>query len=108
MSQHQPQQGQDFPGPNSGYGYSAQPHDAAEGQKHAQMSLVFGIIGLFVLGIVLGPLAIVQAGKAEKLGQQATAGKVLGWISTILGALGLIMFVLMIAGMIGMSGQSGY
>ncbi len=64
-----------------------------EGTKAAQASLVFGIVGLFVLGIVFGPLAILQARKAERLNTQATAGKVLGWISTIWGILGLILLI---------------
>lgn len=53
--------------------------------KAAQMSLIFGIVGLFIAGIIFGPLAIWQASKAEKLNKSATPGKVLGWIDTILG-----------------------
>lgn len=101
MSQYQ----QNYPNQGPGYGFAGQSQNSAEGQKHAQLSLVFGIIGLFALGVVFGPLAIVQAGKAEKLHQPATAGKVLGWISTIFGILGLIFLVLMIAG-IGMMGST--
>lgn len=64
-----------------------------DADKASQLSLVFGIIGLFILGILFGPLALVQANKAEKLGAAATAGKVLGWIATVIGALGLIWFI---------------
>lgn len=67
--------------------YSAQ---SAEADKAAQMSLIFGILGLFIVGIVFGPLAIWQASKAEKLHKPATAGKVLGWIGLILGILWVI------------------
>lgn len=63
------------------------------GSKHATNSLIFGILGLFVLGVVMGPLAIIQARKAEALGANATPGKVLGWIDLILGGLGLIILV---------------
>ncbi|MFD1214000.1 hypothetical protein ACFQ36_18345 [Arthrobacter sp. GCM10027362] len=79
-----------------------------QGQKHAQTSLIFGILGLFVLGIVFGPLAISQANKAERLHQAATAGKVLGWISLIFGILGLVWFVIMMGTMVAaMNSYSG-
>jgi hypothetical protein len=48
---------------------------------------------LFALGIVFGPLAILQARKAERLNTNATAGKVLGWISAIWGVLGLVLLI---------------
>lgn len=74
--------------------YSSDPHNGgavpADAGKARTTSLVLGIIGLFFLGIVLGPLAIMQANKAERLGERATAGKVLGWIATIFGILGAI------------------
>ncbi len=97
--------------PTSPYGQSYQPgsfqggiyqdpHRTLEGEKAAQLSLIFGLVGLFVAGIILGPLAIWQANKAEKLGVPATAGKVLGWITTVLyglavlfGVMALILFV---------------
>ncbi len=100
-----PQAGYDWGGyqqggyQQSGYqqgGYAGQPTyvsnspQQVEADKSAQLSLVFGIIGLFILGIVFGPLALVQANKAERMGAAATAGKVLGWIATIIGVLGLI------------------
>lgn len=78
-----------------------------QGSKHAQTSLILGIIGLFVVGIVLGPLAISQAKKAERLNTAATAGKVLGWIDTIFGIIGVIWFIVIIGGMIALS-SSGY
>ncbi|WDF33105.1 DUF4870 domain-containing protein [Arthrobacter agilis] len=77
-------------------------YQAMEGEKAAQLSLILGLVGFFVAGFVLGPLAIWQASKAERLGVQATAGKVLGWIVTILNVLavlGVILFFgLIIAG----------
>ncbi|MEG9249562.1 DUF4190 domain-containing protein [Arthrobacter sp. Soc17.1.1.1] len=83
---------------------SYQPSYASmEGEKAAQLSLILGIVGLFVAGIILGPLAIWQALKAERLGVPATAGKVLGWITTILYALavlaGIIFFVILVVGL---------
>ena len=55
------------------------PIDAQAGKKHMQLSLAFGIIGIFFLPIVFAPLAIVQAGKAERLGEPSNAGRILGW-----------------------------
>jgi hypothetical protein len=89
--------------PQGGYPSQNQPTyvtnfpQQVEADKASQLSLVFGILGLFILGIVFGPLALVQANKAEKLGSAATAGKVLGWISTVIGVLGLIWFIFMVA-----------
>lgn len=88
----QPQYGQ----PQSSYapvpGHQGGPHAAgAQGQKHRTTSVVLGVVGLFLLGIVLGPLAIWQAGKAERLGVKATAGKVLGWIALVGGVLGMFL-----------------
>ncbi|MBJ2120151.1 DUF4190 domain-containing protein [Arthrobacter sp. MSA 4-2] len=82
MSQHQSEQ-------NFAVTNPAQPN---EGEKAARTSLILGIIGLFVLGIVLGPLAIMQAKKAERLGSKATAGMVLGWIAAVLSVIWIIFY----------------
>jgi len=67
----------------------------------AVASLVLGIIGLVLCGIVLGPLAIWQASSAKRAisgdptyggGGMATAGMVLGIISVVLSALWLVGF----------------
>lgn len=83
-------------------------YQTMEGEKAAQLSLILGLVGFFVAGIVLGPLAIWQARKAERLGVPATAGKVLGWIVTALYALALlagILFVVLIV--VGFSATAG-
>lgn len=67
-----------YPGYQQNY-----PPEYFQGQKLKETSLIFGIVGLFFLGIVFGPLAISKASKAESLGVPATAGKVLGWIDTV-------------------------
>lgn len=72
--------------------------NSPEAGKARTASLVLGIVGLFLLGIILGPLAIMQANKAERLGERATAGKVLGYICTIFGVIGLIFTVLRFLG----------
>lgn len=64
-----------------------------QGLKFKETSLIFGIVGLFVLGVVFGPLAIINANKAESLGHRATAGKVLGWIATAMAGLGVLFVV---------------
>lgn len=87
--------------------YYTQSPQQVEAEKASQVSLICGILGLFFLGIILGPIAIVQANKAEKLGKAATAGKVLGWIDTIFGVLGLIGFIIVIGGMIA-AGAASY
>lgn len=69
-----------------------------DASKAKTTSLVLGIFGLFFLGLILGPLAIIQANKAERLGERATAGKVLGYICTVFGIIGLILTVLRLLG----------
>ncbi|MHA7261588.1 hypothetical protein ACX80W_00145 [Arthrobacter sp. TMN-37] len=94
--------------------HAPHPYDAGraprtvEGSKAAQASLIFGIVGLFVLGIVFGPLALLQARKAERLNTSATAGKVLGWISTIWGVLSLILLVVFFGAVAALMPLSGY
>jgi hypothetical protein len=46
---------------------------------------MFAIIGIFIFGVVVGLLAITNAGKAEALGVRAPFGRVCGWIVTVLG-----------------------
>lgn len=75
------------PGP-----YDQQQAAKSEGQSAATLSLVFGIVGIFVFGFIFGPLAIWQASKAEKLGAPATAGKVFGWIDCVFVVLGVVVF----------------
>jgi uncharacterized Tic20 family protein len=87
--------------------YYTQSPQQVEAEKASQVSLICGIVGLFLFGIILGPIAIVQATKAEKLGKAATAGKVLGWIDTIFGVLGIIVFIMMIAGVFA-AGSASY
>ena len=64
-----------------------------QASKAATSSLVCGIVGLFVAGIILGIIAIAQGNKAKQLGYQggkATAGIVLGIIDIVLVVLFLI------------------
>jgi len=62
-----------------------------EGAQLAQTSMILGILSLFIVGIILGPIAIVKANRAEReFHASATVGKVTGWIGTILGALWIL------------------
>ncbi|WP_417366369.1 hypothetical protein [Glutamicibacter arilaitensis] len=64
-------------------GYPARPNMA--GIQMAQTSMVLGILSIFFFGIILGPLAIAKANRAEReFNTPASAGKVTGWIGLIL------------------------
>jgi len=88
------------------YGYDATSQAA---NSAATLSLVFGILGVLLLPIVFGPLALWQAKKAEQLGKPATAGKVLGWIAIVLVIIGIVVGIIAVAfGIIGASNSSGF
>lgn len=90
-------------------GYQGYYGASPEGQSAATTSLVLAIIGLFAFGIILGPLAIYFAGKAERLGVPATAGKVIGWIVTILWGVSILFILFAVGFGIVLSGtSSGY
>lgn len=64
-----------------------QSQDAA---RDAQVAMVLGIVGLFFLSIVLGPLAVHFATRARRKGDRALPGLVLGWIALAVGILTLL------------------
>lgn len=76
----------------AGYGgYGAMPAvrspQQVEADKAARLSMILAIVGLVfpIASIFLGPIAIGQSNKAQRLGGNATIGKVLGWVATALG-----------------------
>lgn len=86
---------------------------SAQAQSQAQTAMILGIVGVVVtfIGVILGPIALSQAGKAERGGADATAGRVLGWIATILGglvALFIILYIVFFVVVIGAAINSGY
>lgn len=87
-----PDQPQQYTPPAGRWEYvPADPQDAqryADASRSTDLSLILGILGVTVLPF-LGPFALWQATKAEKLGGRAAAGKVLGWV-------GIVMLVLMV------------
>jgi hypothetical protein len=83
---------QPFSGGAQFHGRAGSPADSLAGKKHMQLSLAFGVIGIFFFPVVFGPLAIVQAGKAERLGEPSNAGRILGWFALGLSVLFLGLF----------------
>lgn len=59
--------------------------ESAQAQSAATAALVLAIVGLFTAPFIMGPLAIWQASRARRLGHDAGAGWVLGWICTLWG-----------------------
>ncbi|GAA2031653.1 hypothetical protein GCM10009720_09850 [Yaniella flava] len=101
MTQNYEPGSEQYPSGQSDQGYGWQhppgypvPPQNPEGQSASTTSLVLGIIGLFTFGIILGPLAIYFAVKAERNGVSATPGKVIGWIVTILHGLGILIGII--------------
>lgn len=69
---------QPFSGGGQFYRGAGTQADSLAGKKHMQLSLAFGFLSFF-LPIVFVPLALIQAGRAERLGEPSTAGKILAW-----------------------------
>jgi hypothetical protein len=69
---------QPFGGGGLQYRAGGLPVDALAGKKHMQLSLAFGFLSFF-LPIVFVPLALIQAGRAERLGEPSNAGRILAW-----------------------------
>jgi hypothetical protein len=69
---------QPFSGGGQFHRRAGSPADSLAGKKHMQLSLAFGFLSFF-LPIVFVPLALIQAGRAERLGEPSTAGKILAW-----------------------------
>ena len=72
------------------------------GEKAAQTSTVLGIIGLicaltfgwFLLGLpslILGVIGIMKANEAERFGVAASAGRILNWITVVIGGMFLVL-----------------
>lgn len=63
-------------------------------EKQFRLSIIFGGIGLFFGGLILGIFAIVYAGRAERLGhRQAIVGKALGIIDILANLVGIIIAI---------------
>lgn len=79
-----------------------------EVKRLAGNSLVAGLVGLFILGIILGPYAILAGNRALRIikstgtGKQhsgmATGGIIVGALALILHLVGLVLVILVFAG----------
>jgi hypothetical protein len=69
------------------------------GRSRAETALVLGILSVVTLPL-LGPFAIWQANEAEKLGVPAPAGRILGWVGTVLLGLMLVFLGIWITAML--------
>lgn len=99
--------GQPGPYPPGNFGYPPAAH--FEGAQLAQTSMILGILSLFVAGVILGPIAISKANKAEReFNTAATVGKVTGWIGTIFGILWVAYFAFMFLGLLAFSMEPSF
>jgi hypothetical protein len=64
-----------------------------EGKRAAQLSIAYGVLGMFLFWFVFGPMAISSANKAERMGEPASGGRLLGWIAIILGVLSILFVI---------------
>ena len=73
------------------------------GEKAAQTSMVLGIISLACIvtlswwlfglpSLILGVIGIFKANEAERFGAAASAGRILNWISVVIGGMFLVLF----------------
>ena len=73
------------------------------GEKAAQTSTVLGIISLACIvtlswwlfglpSLILGVIGIFKANEAERYGAAASAGRILNWISVVIGGMFLVLF----------------
>jgi len=70
------------------------------GNGAANTSLICGIVGIFILGLILGIIAIVQGNSAKKqgyVGSKATIGIVLGILDIVFSVLWLLFIIVTIA-----------
>lgn len=81
-------------GPGYDVAVGRDPATYLQGRRSAEAALALGILGVAVIPI-LAPFAVWQANKAERFGEIATAGKILGWVGVALLILAVIWIVLM-------------
>ncbi len=88
-----PPAGQQYPpAPPAGYGQPYQ--QPAQSKGLAVASLVLGIVSLFLFGIIAGPLAIIFGALRVKPG---SAGRGMAIAGIILGALGIIGYIVLLS-----------
>jgi Domain of unknown function (DUF4190) len=80
--------------PPPGYGY---PQPAKQGNGLAIASLVCGIIGLLIFGVVLGPLAVIFGAIGLSRANRGASGKGMAIAGIVLGAIATIVAIILIA-----------
>ena len=77
--------------------YAQPQYQNPEAVRAADTAFICGIIGLFVIGLILGIIAVVQARKAKRLGytdSKASTGFVLGVVAIVINVLSFVGLVL--------------
>jgi hypothetical protein len=88
--------GSDYPAaPPPSYGYPQPPRQQSNGMAIA--SLVCGIVGLIVFGIVLGPLAIIFGGVGLSRANRGASGKGMAIAGLVLGCIATVVAIVLIA-----------
>ncbi len=62
------------------------------GWRAARQAVILGSLGIVLVGVVLGPVALVRAAQAEALGVRSRAGEILGWVALYAGLLQLAFY----------------
>lgn len=82
------------PPPPPGYGYGAPPQ--AQGNGLAVAGLVCGIVGILILNIILGPLAIIFGGVALSRANKGAPRKTMALWALGLGILDVVLFIVLL------------
>jgi len=91
----QPSGQQPYPSaPPPGYGY---PQPTQQGNGLAIASLVCGIIGLLIFGVILGPLAVIFGAIALQRAKRGASGKGMAIAGLVLGLIATILAIILIA-----------
>jgi hypothetical protein len=89
------------PPPGYGYGYPAQ----QQSNGLAIAGLVCGIVGILILNIILGPLAIIFGGVGLSRANKGAPRKTMSIWAIALGILDIVVFVILL---VSLSGSSFY
>lgn len=92
-SQPRPTPRAEHPQPSYQQVYVEKAPSVLEGEKLAKTSTILGIVSIYFAGLILGPMAIIKAAKAEKLGVDSTVGKVTGWLGVVFGTLTIVVSI---------------
>jgi hypothetical protein len=79
----------------SGYGNATRTRSGTNGLAVA--GLVCGVVGVFVLNIVLGPLAVIFGGVGLRNANRGASGRGMALAGVILGVFDIVLFVVLLA-----------